>query len=380
MVDTLRPVDEAKWNVAKSQVQDWLIAMRADFEPLSAEQVSAYGVPSLIGGWRLRIPHEKLTILELDFLLPIDFPWAKPRTALANGPQYRTWPHIEKNGLMCLFSSSSTSIVDEPVTLAKATLLESIALIDRVTSQDNSSDFESEFHSYWPEDLSALNVKSLTDLSGENRMISFIIKKGLCLVADNDDFIRAWLTNSTGINLEKISGINKGVLIHLDKPLVPSQYPQTLNELLSLLKDDVSFIHQAIVTLPRAIPVILAAPTNTGMTVCAVFIESNFRTEGSKSIFRGFRNIAMPDTLLFDRYLRSSKIKLTKVERVDANWVHGRDNNHSLNDLQNLSVGIIGCGSLGGFVAYGLAQAGVGTLHLIDPEKFYLTLIPADIF
>ena len=56
------------------------------------------------------------------------------------------------------------------------------------------------------------------------------------------------------------------------------------------------------------------------------------------------------------------------VERVDAEWIHGRGNDPDLPRLREAKVVVIGCGSLGGPLALGLAQTGVGSLDLIDPE------------
>lgn len=368
MGDMLRPVDEAKWNAAKSEVKDWLLSEGATPKPLSDEEVSSYGVSTLIGGWRLNIPYDDNMTLEVDFLLPNDFPWSKPKIALVNRPPFRTWPHIESNGIMCLIPASATLVVDNPVAMAKVTLLEAVKLIDRVTSRNNVADFQSEFHSYWPNDKDSLPVKSLLELVKPSRNIISIVRKNLCLVADDEDSATQWLCNLLKLSKNKIKGSSEGVLICLDEPLVPEQYPENIHDLLSLVGQELPLLHQAIVNLPKIIPIIFTAPASTGTTVCAVLIEGHFQIDGSRSIFRGFRKEVMPANILFDRYLQSSKIKRAKVDRADAEWVHGRDKNPSIKDLQDIRVGIIGCGSLGGYIAYNLAQAGVGELHLIDPE------------
>lgn len=367
MGNMLRPVDEAEWNAAKSEVRDWLLSLGATPRTLSDEEVSSYRISALIGGWRLNIQYDDQMTLYVDFLLPNDFPWSKPNIALVNRPSFRTWPHIESNGLMCLTPSSATLAVGDPIVMAKLALCEAIKLIDRVTRQNNSSDFQSEFHSYWPDDKNSLNVKSLLNLTGSSRKIISVVRKNLCLVAEDKNSAQNWLSNLLKLDKEKIK-VSEGVLIILEEPLIPEQYPENIEDVLSIIGENIHLLHQAIERLPQIIPIIIIAPTNTGMTICAVLIEGHFKTDGYRSIFRGFRKEAMPANILCDRYLQSSKIKTAKVERVDSHWVHGRDTNSNLSNLQNIRVGIIGCGSLGGYIAYNLAQAGLGGLHLIDPQ------------
>lgn len=364
----LRPVDEAKWSAAKSEVRDWLLSIGATLRTLSDEEVSLYRISTLISGWRLNIPYDDKMTLEVDFLLPNDFPWSKPKIALINRPAFREWPHIESNGIMCLIPSSATLVVGDPVAMAKKTLHEVVKLIDRVNGQDNSSDFQSEFHSYWPDDKDSLNVKSLLSLAGPSRKIISMVRKNLCLVADDRSSAQDWLANILKLNKEKIKGDGEGILIVLDEPLIPERYPENIEDILSLIGGNISLLHEAIEHLPQIIPIVIAAPASTGMTICAVLIEGHFRTDGYRSIFRGFRKEIMPANILSDRYLQSSKIKKVKVERVDSQWVHGRDTNSNVSNLQNICVGVIGCGSLGGYIAYNLAQAGIGGVHLIDPE------------
>lgn len=368
MGDALRPIDEEKWSAAKLEIKDWLLSVGATLRPLQCEEISSYRIPILIDGWRINIPYDNKMTLEVDFLLTNDFPWSKPKISLINRPPFRTWPHIESNGLLCLIPSSATLVVDDPVAMSKIVLNEAIKLIDRVTTQNNSSDFQSEFHSYWPRDKNSLTVQSLLNLAKPSRQIYSIITKKLCLVADNEDDALEWLSNITNSTKKITKKISKGVLIYLDEPLVPTQYPESIKDLLLLIGKDLPLLHQAIADSYRTIPIIFTAPTNTGTTVCAILLEAQYRTDGCRSIFRGFRKESMPSDIFFNRYLQSSTIKRTKVERVDAEWVHGRDKNPIITDLQKYRVGIIGCGSLGGYIAYALAQAGIGQLHLIDPE------------
>jgi molybdopterin/thiamine biosynthesis adenylyltransferase len=53
---------------------------------------------------------------------------------------------------------------------------------------------------------------------------------------------------------------------------------------------------------------------------------------------------------------------------MDAAWVHGRDKDARVPQLRGKRVVVLGCGSVGAPVALALAQAGIGTLALVDPD------------
>jgi molybdopterin/thiamine biosynthesis adenylyltransferase len=58
----------------------------------------------------------------------------------------------------------------------------------------------------------------------------------------------------------------------------------------------------------------------------------------------------------------------SSIDRVDASWIHGRDQDPRQSLLRDSVVTLIGCGSIGGPVALLLAQAGVGRLRLVDGD------------
>ena len=120
-----------------------------------------------------------------------------------------------------------------------------------------------------------------------------------------------------------------------------------------------------------ALLVAVALPTRPHMTMVAYEIP-NARKEterGRKHVNAGFRAKKMPREILIQRRASASlKISPMEVERLDAAWVHGRDQLPEVQTLQGKTVTVLGCGSLGSGVATLLAKAGVGGLNLIDPE------------
>jgi molybdopterin/thiamine biosynthesis adenylyltransferase len=77
----------------------------------------------------------------------------------------------------------------------------------------------------------------------------------------------------------------------------------------------------------------------------------------------------VPAEIAVARYFGGCPIKRASVERADAAWVHGRGTNPAFDRFRGAKVAIIGCGSIGAAVAMLLAQSGVGSFALIDPER-----------
>jgi molybdopterin/thiamine biosynthesis adenylyltransferase len=77
----------------------------------------------------------------------------------------------------------------------------------------------------------------------------------------------------------------------------------------------------------------------------------------------------VPDAILMARYFGGGKLLRGSVERADAAWIHGRGQDPRFLRLQQMSVVLIGCGSVGAPIAIALAQAGVGRLVLVDFDQ-----------
>lgn len=120
------------------------------------------------------------------------------------------------------------------------------------------------------------------------------------------------------------------------------------------------------------ISVLLGSQTPHGACFAAVLIRPPSQSGRSKRkdnlLERGFRPGHVPRNLLVKRYLScTNKVTRTNVQRADHLWIHGRDQDARQGCLRAAQVAILGCGSLGSTLARLLAQAGVGSLLLVDP-------------
>jgi len=59
-----------------------------------------------------------------------------------------------------------------------------------------------------------------------------------------------------------------------------------------------------------------------------------------------------------------------QINRIDQNWIVGRDTIHAVDYRSNLTILIVGCGALGSFIINHLAQSGIGHLTIVDHDIF----------
>ncbi len=168
-----------------------------------------------------------------------------------------------------------------------------------------------------------------------------------------------------------------GILLHLDVPLLPDQYPRRIadvgNMVQSLDRRSRTLLTRRLLADKTRSLLVLDAPTTNGRALAALRLipPSGKNMCGHKVDVRqnGFRPGHVPETLELSRYLNSAPApQRLKVKRADSSWIHGRDVDPKAQLLAQKKIAIIGIGSVGSFVAELLAASGVGSLTLVDNE------------
>ncbi len=117
-----------EFEAAKAAVAAWLERLgAAPLHPLSADELEIYKGHRAAFGWRLSVEIDK-DVCRFDLLLPQGFPWQPVRIALVDPPPFLTWPHVEKNGVLCLAPDSLEVDPDDPAGVAACSLDEAIRL------------------------------------------------------------------------------------------------------------------------------------------------------------------------------------------------------------------------------------------------------------
>jgi hypothetical protein len=313
-------------------------------------------------GWRVAVPAGQFLCDKVDHLhLLIDsaFPASDPRVV---APQLGVgdWPHVEPRGLLCLVRRTWSVTAD----VRAISALGDAAAVLQLNDEDRRREFSREFVAYWIQMLSQNPngplFLSLVDPSGASREIYFARpSRERVVLADTRDGLLRWLANS-GESIEEL-GVRRTRLIWLPQPWLPSQFPRRVSDVFAAAG---SGTLNEYLRSGESLPVLFGATTETG----PVFVGADLPTVPRSRFKKGFRS---PDKVpggTLAQFSATNRALRCRVERADARWVHGRDNNPQQSTLVVKRVGVVGCGSLGASVARLLAQMGVGSFVLVDSD------------
>jgi hypothetical protein len=365
MPDTLLDSGSA-FDPAKSVLGQWLRRNFGSVQILDRRHLAGYTEHRFAAGWQIEINHGGKTLV-LEVLLDRTFPYSPIRVAYKGRDGYLKLPHFEPGGLLCLPRlAPPTTGIESAIT---HTLAATIELLDRFEDPKFVEDeLRREFISYWnrSEDPKGKRFRSLLNLTNRTpRATAVWYGDSYTLVGENSEQLRKWLAN-TGV--DGTSKIATGIFGCLDAAPTPP-FPVSPTDLCDLLATHcpgaLTLLEDS--PLDRDVTVVLAAGSPSGDGLIAMRMVAPSTTKG----FRPNPPTAAKMMLWKTR----GQLTRSEVDRYDASWIHGRDQNVDLPKLQAATIVVLGCGSLGSQVASRLAQAGVGGLIMIDPD----TLVPANV-
>ena len=354
----------------------WLETLPGPVNRLNAQALRAYPDRALVAGWRIAVAFGDIS-RRLDILLDDWFPFSTPKIALVDRPEFLIWPHVERDGVLCLLPTAATGNPAVPQALVKNVLACACQLVDECIAGSNIDDFRQEFLSYWDWTVSkpSTRVVSLVKPAPPTRAIRLWTGRSYNLLGDEDADIQKWLGNCRGDRASAKDTTDGAALLWLPQPLLPSEYPRSGSDLLTLARhvEGDQLLSRMAADHPARIVVALGSTTANGPCLAAVTLPtpavfSKAKNCSARTLTAGFRKDKIPAHVLTSRYFGSNRVIPSNVERADAGWVHGRDQNPYLDRLRNSHVVLLGCGSVGAPVALGLMQAGLGRLSLIDPD------------
>ena len=371
-------------NVRRSEAiacVDTFFSKKSTGSRLSEKTLERYRKNGFRIGWSLTVIGFSDNIhRELRVLVDDGFPYTAPRIALADAPDLLDWPHLEKDGFLCILPTDAAISVENPVAVVEHLLSEACQLVEECISGNNKVDFQKEFLSYWylAVDRDSPNVISLTEPLGPNRKIQVWRGNSLLVVGEDRKTLDRWLLRRR-VKSRQRSGyrLYDGVVIWLQEPLLPHDFPSNASDVWKLAREN---SHGGAVVLENLVEsgtteinILLGATTSNGACFGAVTVRPPKVTNRSKSnknrLEAGFRPGHTPKHLLTHRFL-SSTAKVTKnvAKRADHRWIHGRDQDSTQEFLRERRIAVLGCGSLGGPISRLLAQAGIGNMLLVDPS------------
>ncbi len=308
------------------------------------------------------------SFFDLSISFDLSFPSSLPKLILENGSKH--WgviPHVETDGGLCIVSnaaalkiSSPSESVDFSLARAKAILL-----------GDDIEDFSRDFNNYWISKRSDSSwVLSLSKLEDFEANIFWFQYGNNYLISKDSDLIQRWAKNR-GYKTSDIF-ISKDTWVDVGCFKFPIDYPKTIQDLLNLLNihkpELLPIIHKKILSTNTKQPIFVKLSINNKIIQTAI-VYTGLERIVNKSVSNGFRRGAITWDVVARRNPNvTSDVEIDRlgIKLINSEGLSFRSGSGI--DLSSKRVAVIGCGSLGGYVAHMLARAGVGKLLLLDYE------------
>jgi len=310
----------------------------------------------------------------VDIGLPKRFPDEPPIAYVIDWKQlFLQNPHVLNNGLLCTIPGHAALNSEDPIGLFRHVCSQAKEILLGLSADD----FKEEFSYYWNQCITegaqdVLLIDQVEQL-GKSFPAAFC-NKYIC-VASSAERLNYWATNLTSKPLD-LTVENAGILVCRDTPLLPKDYPNTLKDLISLAESNDSssaeLIKNHILKNYGKGLVLLSQKEGAGLALGGIIFNGlGLSQSGSTELTHGFRRGKVPEDLLFKRAshkISSTMVGRGKVVRAYHSWIHSRGGDGR--DLSQKAVLLIGCGSLGGYVAHLVSRAGVGRITVIDNDLF----------
>ncbi len=318
-------------------------------------------------------------IWKLLIIVPEDFPYSLPAIFLEDCENYKPMGHVEWNGLIC-YKDSQGLVIDRRKSkeVLHGCLYEALSTLHENSSDEHRFELQMEFEAYW-------------ESSSKKRV------KTWCLVEPSDKIkeIKSFR--------HKFSKKSKNKKSKQDKIKNPDEWTAIVDSdhenldyhpIKSLIENKHSY---SAIYIPLAVPIDLPSFKSN-------LIHSDFITKIKKAVnddiwinalawarkqkWRSNHLLVFshpkPDgtSAMWCVEFSRSDTAIHPLISTNTNWKteavpirrHSRDylliRGGSTDTLINKKILIIGCGSVGGTIAFQLARSGIGEIDLADPDVF----------
>ncbi|MEH2469151.1 NAD(P)-dependent dehydrogenase (short-subunit alcohol dehydrogenase family) [Nitrobacteraceae bacterium AZCC 2161] len=338
---------------------------------LEKKELASYRGRSAVVGWRFDAQFDD-GVRRLDVIIPNSFPSSPARVALVDRPPFMTWPHVEEDGVLCLLPDYATLSVDDPYDGVISLVAEAYKLIGASIRGEMNDDFRAEFLTYWNHATRgpSRTILSLIEPSAPSRRVAVWEDKKRTIIAENDDQLRDWLRNfAPTISASSIKP-TPGVLVWLDAVMLPKDYPTSAKAVYALAEraGASGLVDEIARDANPSTFVVFGADTPNGPALAATVVNRPKIVRDRDPLTAGFRSSSVPESVVHMRLFGGLPPDRNSVDRIDPAWIHGRGQDRRFRKLQDVTVAILGCGSVGAPVAETLAKAGVGKLVLVDEQ------------
>lgn len=328
----------------------------------------AIGGPACRAVWEWQVTNDT-QVWNLHIIITARFPDEPPVVRVAGWDKDRSdRPHIDRDGVVCTIPAATA--IDS---------LDACALFHHVVSATESiirgtstEDFRDEFEHYW-EKRASPNVPELVVVDaipdGVETCYCRAAQQMLC-VGSTSDSVAHWMGavfGRSGCGFRHL----EGVVLRLPQSLLPANFPNTCEDVLSLAEvhDQAAYarMKRIILHTHAEFVVLILQGVSPQHSFAAVTLKGLGLAHAKRST-SGSANAHRPFTTTERDRTKRALCNRNRVRRADSLRIQ-----HRGGDGRNLigkSALVIGCGSLGGYVAHLLSRAGVGRLTLTDNDTF----------
>jgi molybdopterin/thiamine biosynthesis adenylyltransferase len=318
----------------------------------------------------------KLNNSDRDFTflvaVPETFPDHLPKIYLSSGDfrEIPLLPHIDKNRFVCTRDQEIVYVNDKLPGEALEELL-GIAvkeILVRGIKKQNINDFMDEFLAYWDEQAKDQALSLFSPIGEITHLKALRLTTKLFdsyyVISDSEEAVKLWLAPfNVKIDTEK-------PMQALYLPLHdfnPEPFFEKNRSVLSILRNLSNKEHlnalERYLNQDRGTYLILSSLLINGERV--LFGWKQF--DVSKTI-NGFRKNHIPIDIRL-RYTKDNHIEKIKIKRMDKERILKRGGSGPFLIRSDVSVALVGCGSVGSYLAMSLSRCGLSKLMLVDHEK-----------
>lgn len=295
---------------------------------------------------------------ELVVAAKLGWPNTLPLVFLQPWDAFGIIPHVETDGFVC-FAHEAGLIIDHnrPATVALEAVRSAVQVLTDGVRGRNVQDFVDEFQPYWNRQKVIGTPTCLVEPTPEPKVVRLLIEgNDYKFVCDHEDSVRAYLS---GAQL-KVFTQKKAIYVplplgsvvvppHPEKPWTVAYFLDTIySQVQGSARKQITKLCAGIKQHNEFLVLFLPNTEGTGGTLFGLELRGN---KGKHTLAGGQGR---------------KTLKPYKLIRGDRSFLLPRGG--ASGELHEKHVALIGCGSIGGFLAFELARAGVGSLTLVDPD------------
>ena len=299
------------------------------------------------------------TNIEFIISFPIGFPYQFPEIRV-KGEEYKNLPHVDKKtGKLCLFNQEAIPNPKMPIEVIKESINKARNIIYDGLNGFNKEDFIEEFHAYWISDEDTLgNMDVLFEPLNKVERIKCIHSKDYSFWCCGNNYNE--LIEYAKKNCQEELVVEDAIYIPMSEKIYPP-FPHTNKEFYNILsKSKNGREYKKFLTNRKGNPIILFSQEDKGK-----YILSCINHIGIFDI-KGFRKGKIAPDIAYRMIYSDNRVLKLTTEIINRKRLFYRGGDGNMIDKK---VSILGCGSLGGYIAQALTELGVNDFKLVDAEN-----------